>query len=68
MKVNRVKKLLISKCCHFVESNFLAIKYHHVSCICSMSLHCVCKVSDVSRKKLWYKLNYPCMHYQSYKT
>ena len=35
-------------------------------CICFMRLHCVYKVSDTnSKKKLWYQINSPYMHYLS---
>ena len=54
------EKLLSSKCCQFV--NKLYSRYQISSCECSMCLHCVYKVSDVTVKAL-VQVYSPCMRY-----
>ena len=61
MNVKRVKKLLISKCCHFVKKNVFSLSntlmyMFNVYTLCMQSITC-------QQKNLWYKLNSPCMHY-----
>ena len=48
MKKKSEKKILSSKCCHFVKK--LLFQYLISSCKCSRCLHCVSKLSDANSK------------------
>ena len=59
-KSKQEKKWLISKSCYFVKKLFLSLNF--LMQVFNKSLLCRQNI-ELFRHKLWYKLNFPHMHY-----